>query len=139
MATYSSKPVTVNRPAGEIFERFSDLSNMEAQLKNLPDDQRTKIGDVRFETDSIAINTPQVGEIKFQVTERVPTSKIVFGSPSSPVPLSMTLMLNPLSDTSTEVVTSIDVEIPMMLRPLIGGKLQEAADQFSKLMSQLSN
>lgn len=139
MATYSSKPVTVNRPAGEIYERFSDLSNMEAQLKNLPEDQRAKIGDVRFEADSIAINTPQVGEIKFQVIERVPQSRIVFGSPSSPVPLTMTLKMNSLSDTSTEVVTSIDVEIPAMLRPLIGGKLREAAEQFSKLMSQLSN
>lgn len=139
MATYSSKPVTVNRPAGEIYEKFSDLSNMEAQIKNLPEDQRAKIGDVKFDTDSIAINTPQVGEIKFKVTERVPHSKIVFGSPSSPIPLNMTLTLSPLSDASTEVVTSIDVEIPMMLRPLIGGKLQEAADQFSKLMSQLSN
>lgn len=139
MSTYSSKPTTVNRPAAEIYSRFSDLSNLQDQLKNLPEEQRAKIGDVKFDADSIAIVTPQVGEIKFQVVERVPVSKIVFGSPSSPVPLSMTLTLNPVDDNSTEVVTAIDVEIPMMLRPLIGGKLQEAADQFSKLMSQLSN
>lgn len=138
MATYSSKPAVINRPIQEIFDRFSDLSNLQNQLKELPEEQLARIGDVKFDTDSIAINTPQVGEIKFQVTERVAPGKIVFGSPSSPIPLKMTLTLKPVTDDSTEAVTAIDVEIPMMLRPLIGGKLQEAADQFSKLMSQLS-
>ncbi len=139
MATYSSKPAVINRPIQEIFDRFSDLSNLQNQLKELPEEQLARIGDVKFDTDSIAINTPQVGEIKFQVTERVAPGKIVFGSPSSPIPLKMTLTLKPVTDGSTEAVTAIDVEIPMMLRPLIGGKLQEAADQFSKLMSQLSH
>lgn len=138
MATYSSKPAVINRPIQEIFDRFSDLSNLQNQLKELPEEQLARIGDVKFDTDSIAINTPQVGEIKFQVTERVAPGKIVFGSPSSPIPLKMTLTLKPVTGDSTEAVTAIDVEIPMMLRPLIGGKLQEAADQFSKLMSQLS-
>lgn len=138
MATYSSKPAVINRPIQEIFDRFSDLGNLQNQLKELPEEQLARIGDVKFDTDSIAINTPQVGEIKFQVTERVAPGKIVFGSPSSPIPLKMTLTLKPVTDDSTEAVTAIDVEIPMMLRPLIGGKLQEAADQFSKLMSQLS-
>lgn len=138
MATYSSKPAVINRHIQEIFDRFSDLSNLQNQLKELPEDQLARIGDVKFDTDSIAINTPQVGEIKFQVTERVAPGKIVFGSPSSPIPLNMILTLKSLTVDSTEVVTAIDVEIPMMLRPLIGGKLQEAADQFSKLMSQLS-
>lgn len=138
MATYSSKPAVINRPIQEIFDRFSDLSNLQNQLKELPEEQLARIGDVKFDTDSIAINTPQVGEIKFQVTERVAPGKIVFGSPSSPIPLKMILTLKPVTDDSTEVVTAIDVEIPAMLRPLIGGKLQEAADQFSKLMSQLS-
>lgn len=138
MATYSSKPAVINRPIQEIFDRFSDLSNLQDQLKELPEEQLARIGDVKFDTDSIAINTPQVGEIKFQVIERVAPGKIVFGSPSSPIPLKMTLTLTPVTDDSTEAVTAIDVEIPMMLRPLIGGKMQEAADQFSKLMSQLS-
>lgn len=138
MATYSSKPAVINRPIQEIFDRFSDLSNLQNQLKELPEEQLARIGDVKFDADSIAINTPQVGEIKFQVTERVAPGKIVFGSPSSPIPLKMILTLKPVTDESTEVVTAIDVEIPAMLRPLIGGKLQEAADQFSKLMSQLS-
>lgn len=138
MAIYSSKPAVINRPIQEIFDRFSDLSNLQGQLMKLPEEQLARVGDVKFDTDSIAINTPQVGEVKFQVTERVAPGKIVFGSPSSPIPLKMILTLKPVTDDSTEVVTAIDVEIPMMLRPLIGGKLQEAADQFSTLMSQLS-
>lgn len=138
MAIYSSKPAVINRPIQEIFDRFSDLSNLQDQLMKLPEEQLARVGDVKFDTDSIAINTPQVGEVKFQVTERVAPGKIVFGSPSSPIPLKMILTLKPVTDDSTEVVTAIDVEIPMMLRPLIGGKLQEAADQFSTLMSQLS-
>ena len=37
-------------------------------------------------------------------------------------------------ENDTEVASVIDVEIPAMLRPMIGGKLQEAAEKFNELI-----
>jgi hypothetical protein len=93
---------------------------------------------VEFSADSIKIVTPQVGEIAFNVTQRIRPSKIVFGTASSPVPLTMEVDIKPLSDNSSEVTTTINVDVPAMLRPLIGPQMQKAADKFGELMAGLS-
>ena len=138
MSTYKSKPTVVEKPAAELFDRFSDMTRLQNALDSLTDEQRAQIGQVEFTADSIKIVTPQVGEIAFSVIERQAPSKIVFGTTSSPVPLTMKVDLKPLSETSTEVETVIDVDIPMMLRPMVGPYMQKAADKFGELIGGLS-
>ncbi len=138
MATYKSKPAKIDRPAQEIFARFSDMSRLQETLDKLPADQRDKIGQVEFTQDSIRITTSQVGDILFKVKEKVEPTKIVFGTESSPVPLTMEVDIKPLTDTTSEVETVIDVEIPAIVRPIIGPQLQKAADKFGELISGLS-
>ena len=138
MATYKSSPRKVNRSAEALFDRFSDLSTLQSALDGLTEDQRRQVGDVKFTADSISIVTPQVGEIAFEVTDRVRPSKVVFGTKSSPVPLTMFMDIKPLDSESSEVQTVIDVEIPAMLRPLIGPQLQKATDKFGELIAGLS-
>lgn len=139
MATYKSKPQTINRSADELFDRFSDLSRLQSALDTLPEEQRAKVGDVQFTPDSIKIVTPQVGEIAFNVIERKRPVKVVFGTQSSPVPMTMDVDITPRGEGESEVVTSINVEIPAMLRPLIGPQLQKATDKFGELISGLSH
>lgn len=138
MSTYTSKPIVVEKSANDLFDRFSDMTRLQSALDSLTDEQRAQIGEVQFTADSIKIVTPQVGEIAFSVIERQAPSKIVFGTSSSPVPLKMKVNLKPLSDSSTEVETVIDVDIPMMLRPMVGPHLQKAADKFGELIGGLS-
>lgn len=138
MATYKSKPAKIDRPAEEIYARFSDMSRLQETLDKLPADQREKIGQVEFTHDSIRISTAQVGDITFKVKEKVEPTKIVFGTESSPVPLTMEVDIKPVSAAASEVETVIDVEIPAIVRPIIGPQLQKAADKFGELISGLS-
>jgi hypothetical protein len=111
---------------------------LQNSLDNLTDEQRKQIGDVHFTSDSISIVTPQVGEIEFHVTERQRPGRLVFGTKSSPVPMKMELDIKPLGGDFSEVTSQIDVEIPAMLRPLVGPQLQKAADKFGELIAGLS-
>ncbi len=138
MAKYESKPVAVNQPIEALFDRFSDISLFQQKIEEIPAEERAKIGDVTFEADAICINTPQVGQLKFQVTERTAPGHIVFSAVGSPIPLSMVIDIKSISESVSEVVTAIDVEIPAMLRPLIGGKMQEAADKFGEMIGKLN-
>ena len=79
MAQYKSKAVTVGRSAEFISDKFSDLSSFGAALESMPEADRAKVGDVKFEKDSITIDTKQVGAIRFNVTERTP-SRIVMNA-----------------------------------------------------------
>lgn len=138
MAKFTSAPATVPMPVEVLFEKFNDLTVMQDMLDKLPEEQRAKVGDVVFDKDSLSIKTPQVGEIKFVVKERVAYSKVVFGTASSPVPLTLTAHFAPAGDSSSTVSAEADVEIPAMLKPFVGPQMQKATDQFGQLMSQIA-
>jgi len=137
MSQYKSKAVTIGRPVEFIAGKFDDLSAFSGSLANMPQNERERIGDVSFDKDSITIDTKQVGKIIFKISQRT-SSRIVMNAVGSPVPLDLIVNLTPLGPDATEVITEIDVEIPAMLRPLIGGAMQKAVDRFGELMGMLN-
>ncbi len=137
MAKYSSKPAVVNQPAAVLSEKFSDFRTLGAALDTLDAEQRAAVGDVEFDTDTIKITTPQVGAIVLRAVERTP-SLIRLQAESSPVPMTLQIDFKQIDAGSTEVIGSLDVDIPMMLRPLVGPALQKAADQFGALFARLA-
>ena len=139
MATYKAKPITINKPAADIAARFADLTYLQDSLDSLPAEERAKVGDVRFTADTIVMNTAQVGEIKFEVKERTP-ERVAFVTAGLPLPMPMTIAVDmkPESADVTEVVASLDIGIPAVLRPMVGGTMQKAVDQFAALIANLN-
>ena len=117
MATYKSKQVTISHPIEEVYERISNIGAYQQKLDSLPAEVKDKLGDVRFEPDAIVITAAPVGEIRFAVKERIKPSSVKLSAEQSPVPLTLSVNLTPDSDSSTNAVSQIDVEIPAMLKP----------------------
>jgi hypothetical protein len=130
MTTYSSKPTEVAMPVSSVYERVSNPAAFQERLDALPEEVRAKLGAVRFTEDSIIITAAPMGDMVLKITERV--------AESAPVPLIMSINLDAKTPESTEIVTAIDVEIPAMLRPMVGPKLQEAADKFGDMVKNLA-
>lgn len=137
MATYKGKPVVINHSASEVYDRVSNLGAFQERLESLPEQARAQLGDVKFTDSSIVITAPAVGEMVFNVTERIPGKLMKLSAANSPVPFQISIDLDELAPDSTQVATSLNVEIPAMLKPMIGGKMQEAADKFSEMFSTL--
>lgn len=138
MSKYTGKTITVNRSAQEIADRFADLSQLQSVIEKLPDSEKTKFGNIIFGQQSISIETPQVGQIQFDITERS-TSRIAFKAVGTPVPLDMDIDLKSVSDDSTEMAAVIDVQLPMMLRPLIAPQMQKAVDMLTNVMAKIAS
>ncbi len=130
MTTYSSKPTEVAMPVSSVYERVSNPAAFQERLDALPEEVRAKLGAVRFTEDSIIITAAPMGDMVLKITERVADKRVAFTAESAPVPLIMSINLDAKTPESTEIITAIDVEIPAMLRPMVGPKLQEAADKF---------
>lgn len=128
--------MTINATAEAVADKFSDFSRLQSVLDSLPADQRAKVGDVSLTADSIVMNTPQAGQITLKVTERTP-SKVVLQAMGSPVPMQLAVNIGADGDRS-QVTTSMDVDIPAFLKPMIGGTMQKAVDQFAVLIGQLA-
>lgn len=137
MAKYSGKPVTLNHSAEDVYDKISDLGAFQQRLEALPAEAREKLGDVRFTSESIIINAPAVGEMKFNIARREPAKLLRFEAENSPVPFAINIDLNAVEPEQTVVTPTIEVDIPPMLRPLIGNKLQESADKFGEMFTNL--
>lgn len=137
MAKFTGKPTVINRPAAEIAEKFADLTALQPILDQLPEEERAKVGDITLTRDDIVMQTPQVGQITLRVVERTP-ALIRFQAVGAPVAMHLNVILNAQSETATEVVSEMDVDIPVFLKAMLGGTLQKAADQFSSLITRLA-
>jgi hypothetical protein len=135
MAKYSGKAVTVAKPINEIYHKISDLSTIQSRINELPEEAREKVREIRFENDRILANVPGVGEIAFAIVEKVEPSRLRMSAENSPVPFNIVVNLTEKAAMETEISTMLDIEIPAMLRPLVGGKLQQAADKFSEMFT----
>ncbi|MDE7154072.1 MAG: hypothetical protein K2O00_06475 [Muribaculaceae bacterium] len=138
MSKYSGKPSMVNRSNTELFSKLSNVDAMRERFEQIPDDVKAQAGQLRFEDNRLIIVTPQAGEIAFAIKSAKEPEQIVYSAEHSPVPLNLVVDLKPVSENSTEVTTSIDVELPMMLRPLVGPQMQKAADKLAEVISQLN-
>lgn len=139
MAKYTGKPVVIEKPAEELFDRFGNLSFLQDKLAEMPEDMKQQLGQIKFDNDRLVLSTPQVGDICFLVKERRRPDLVVFTAENAPVPIDMSVSFKNMGQSSTEVSTSIEVDIPAIMKPLVGPHLQKAADKFGEVMTQLNS
>ena len=139
MTKYTGKTSVVNLPAAEISDKYADMSTFNDKLAGMPEDVRKHMGDLTFTRDSVCMDTKQAGKVVFKVTER--DDRHIVLACSFPLPISLTLNLSPVADDAakTEVSTDVDIEIPAMLRPIIGPQMQKVADHFSTAMGSIAS
>ncbi len=137
MAKYTSKAVVLAVTKDEAYRNLTNLSAFQERLKNVPKEMLDKIGNIEFSENSIKFNTPQVGELQFDVVGREENkdgvSLVKFQAARSPIPLSLAIFISD-KEGKAELTSEIDVEIPAMLRPMLGGKMQEAAEKFNEMI-----
>lgn len=135
MSTYTGKTSRIDAPATVIAEKFSDLSTLGKYTEHIPEEQRAKVGDLSFERDAIILKNPAIGEMALKVTERTP-QRIRFKADGL-LPIQVDVNLKEVDANQTDINTALDIDIPVMLRPMIGGKLQQVADMFGDLIAKL--
>ncbi len=128
-------------PASAIYARISDFSKFEDLVAKLPEEVRSQLGEVKFTTDTIVIPHNMLGQIKLLVSERVPDKRIALQAENAPVPMFMAINLEAKAPELTEVQTAIDVDIPAMLKPMIGPKiepmLKQSVEKFGEMIANI--
>lgn len=129
--------------ACDIYTVFSKLSNpevfkaqIEKNIDKLPDDARENLNKVQFEADAITIESP-MGPLKLALTEKEEPGKIVFVAAQSPVAFNLLITLEPVDEERTNALAELQLEIPMMLRAMVGGQLKQGARQFGQMLAKL--
>lgn len=139
MATYKSTVHNINQPVEKAFDNISNLSRLQEYLDMLPAEHLARIGEVKFTDDAIIIKAAAVGEIALNVVERKAPERVKFAAANAPVRMEVAILLSPATAESSTLVAELDVDIPAMLKPMVGGKMQEAADKMADLVTSLLN
>lgn len=137
MSVYSGKPVTLPRKINDIYAKISDLGQYRDMVEQLPAEQREKLQCVEFRGEAIKMDAPGVGELVFKITERTAPTHVGLNAEGSPIPLKLSIDLADVDGASTRLTPRVEIQIPAMLRPFIGGKIQEAADKFGEIFTSL--
>ena len=78
-----------------------------------------------------------MGALKLSVSESVEPTMVKYVAQSAPVPFGVTVNLEPIDDTHTQAVTELNIDIPFMLKAMVGGKLSEGALKMGEMIAKL--
>lgn len=142
MAVYSSGNVTLNASAQTVFDKLSNLENLQGMLDKVPadrvpEDKRQMFENIKITHDTIEVPGGPMGSLTFRVTERVAPSLIKLQGEGIPLQMALVLNVKPLTATTSEANVDIDINIPAMLKPMIGGQIQKIANQFGDVLGAI--
>ena len=136
METYKSNINRINCNIGIVFAKLSNPSlfkeQIEKNLDRMPEEARENMRKVKFEPDGISVESP-MGPLKMAIQEVVEPNKIVFGAAQSPVAFNLT----EVDEENTDSQTQLQLDLPIMLRAMVGGKLKDAANMFGEMLTKL--
>ena len=119
----------------KVFAKLSDLNNLESVRDRLPAD---KVESLSFDSDSVSVNVPPVGDISFRIIEREKPKCIKFETEQSPVPLNLWIQLLPVSEDSCKMKLTIKAELNPFIKGMVSGPLQEGLEKIAETQSSLN-
>ena len=140
METYKSDKVVIDHNIELIYSKLSNPAmfkeKMEQNMDRIPDEAREHLDNLKFEDDGISINSP-MGAVKLSVSESVEPNLVKYVAESSPVPFGLTINLEAIDEEHTNAIAEINIELPMMVRAMVGGKLSEGAKKMGEVLAKL--
>ena len=142
MAVYKSSGRAVFAPAAAVYNKLSDLNGPKGLIDNIPadvvpEDKTELLAGVRITSDSISFPAGPVGEITLRVAEKIEPSLISLEGVGTPVALNLRLELAGIAASECEAVVALEIAIPPMLKPMVGGSLQKMVDQCADIIERL--
>lgn len=132
MVSYSSKRAVVSKAPYELYMAFVDMRNF---MQFLPEDKKEG---VTADYDSIQA-TVQGFTIGVKVAERVPYSRIEFADDGAPFQFKLTMHFDAASDPyKTDFQIKLDADLNLMMKMLVGSKIQGALDKVVDSLVDLS-
>ena len=129
---YSSKHGTVSRPPYELYLLFSDMRNF---LNMLPEDKKQG---VTADFDSITA-TVQGFRVGVRVKSRVPYSLIELEDSDAPFHFQVAIHFDQASTPGqTDFHVDLSAELNLMLKMLVGNKVQGALDKIVDALVDIS-
>lgn len=146
-STFESNIKQIPHKQESVFNTLSDLNNLQVlkdrfeQVKDqIPEDKRKemeKLKDLRFDSDSITINAPMVGDLKMRIIDRDFPKNIKFETENSPIPFNFWIQLLPIGEFSCKMKLTIKAELNMFIKGMVKKPLQEGIEKIADALAMI--
>lgn len=142
MSTYSSSEISLKGSAEKVYNVVSNPGLLKNLLENvpadkIPEDKKAMFDQLKLSGDCIEIPGGPVGNIRLQINKGVAPSLVELNGVDTPVKMSIKFHIIPETEESCRGKVELDIDIPMMLKPMIGGTLQKVVDQFALVLKSV--
>lgn len=132
MTNFESSVKVIPFAQERVYEKLSDLNNLEALKDRLPED---KVKGVSFDTDTISFNVDPVGQLTLKIIEREPSKCIKFETTNSPLPFNMWIQIVSTSDQECKLKVTIGMEINPFMKAMVQKPLQEGLEKMADMLA----
>lgn len=140
MTTYQSSVKHIAAPAERIFNKLSDLKQLEPfveRLKEQVPDDKVKIKDVMINDESVYVTMDPMGVIGVKIIEKEPFKTIKFESDKSPVQFNFWIQIVEKEPNDSKIRLTLKADIPFMIRMMIKDKVEQDIEMVAEALTKI--
>ncbi|MEY8707150.1 SRPBCC family protein [Bacteroides faecichinchillae] len=135
MTNFESNVKVISYSQERVYEKLSDLSNLEKIKDRLPED---KVKDMSFDSDTLSFSVAPVGQLVLKIVERQPYDYIKLETTNSPLPFSLVIQLMSIGEEECNIKIAISMEINPFMKAMVQKPLQEGLEKMVEMLSLIN-
>ncbi len=153
MAKYESEIKFIPQAQCEqVYQKLSNLETFRPILENAANNpmvaekmreagqdpaQLEKLKEVELTSDTIIFPVPMIGTMALEIVEREENRCIKMQTKASPIEATLWIQVLPVSAGGSKMRLTLKSELNMMMKMMIGKKLEKGINQFADMLAQL--
>ena len=133
MQEYTSRQQQIRRSAQQIYDVVSRFDNLTPALADRVEEWQADEDTCSFKAKGFTV------KLRIAEKEAPKTIKIVGGDGGVPMDFAFWIQLHKVSEYDTRLRLVLRIELNMMMKMMIGGKLQKAVDQIAEGIANALN
>ena len=132
MSNFESSVKVIPYSQERVYNKLSDLSNLEAVKDRLPKD---KVQDLSFDSDTLSFSVSPIGQLTLQIVERDPCKCIKLATTNSPLPFNMWIQLVETAEEECKVKVTIGMDLNPFMKAMVQKPLQEGLEKMVDMLA----
>lgn len=153
MAKYESEVKFIPQaPVEVVYQKLSDLETFRPILENAANNpmvaekmreagqdpaQLEKLKEVELSSDTIIFPVPMIGTMALEIIDREVNRCVKMQTKASPIEATLWIQVLPVSAGGSKMRLTLQADLNMMMKMMIGKKLEKGINQFADMLAQL--
>lgn len=132
MEKYESKQHQIRRPAEQVYTIISDFRNFTPAVQGRVEDWHAEESECSFRVKGVSV--------RLRMVDKEPGNYVkISGDEHSPLDFTMWVQMKQVAEYDTRMRMVLHIKLNMVMKMMIGSKLQDGLDQMAEQMARAFN